>query len=60
MLHVYTMKQDIYTGVITRQANPTISKFSRPCNEFMSVWTMFPYNKSGKCNTSNTAINGLF
>jgi len=37
-----------------------ISKFSRLCNEFMSVSTMFPYNKSGKCNTSNTAINGLF
>ena len=32
--------------VITRTSNPPISQFSRPCNEFMRVWWMFPYNRS--------------
>jgi len=26
--------QDMYSVVITRQSNPPISQFSRPCNEF--------------------------
>ena len=30
--------------VITRQSNPPISKFNKLCNEFMSVWLMFPCN----------------
>ena len=37
----------IYSAVITRQSNPPISKFSRPCNEIMSVWSMF------LCNTNS-------
>ena len=30
--------------VITQQSNPPISQFNNPCNEFMSVWSMFPCN----------------
>jgi len=33
-----------YTVVITQQSNPPISQFSRPYNEFMSFWSMFPCN----------------
>jgi len=35
----------LYSVVITWQSIPPISKLSRPCNEFTSVWSMF------KCNT---------
>jgi len=28
--------------VMTQQCNPPISHFSRPCNEFQSVWSMLP------------------
>ena len=28
------------------KSNPPISKFSRPCNEFTGVWSMFPCNKT--------------
>ena len=34
----------LYSVVITWYANPLISQFNRPCNEFTSVWSMFPYN----------------
>ena len=34
----------LYSGVLTRHSNPSISKFSRPCNEFTSVWSLFVYN----------------
>ena len=47
VLHVYTMDTVLYSAVITRQSNPPISKFSRPCNEIMSVWSMF------LCNTNS-------
>jgi len=41
VLEVYTMDtRYIYSAVITRPANPTISKLSRPCYEFTSVWSM--------------------
>ena len=30
--------------VITWQSNPPISQFISPCNECMSVWSMFPCN----------------
>ena len=36
--------QDIYSVVITWQPNPPISQFSRLCNKFTSVWSMFPCN----------------
>ena len=37
----------LYTAVvITRQSNPPISQFNRPCNEFTSFWSMFVYNSS--------------
>jgi len=35
---------DINFVVITRQSNPSISKFSRPYNEFKSIWSMFSCN----------------
>ena len=35
----------IYFVVITRQSKPPISKCSRQCNEFTSVWSMFPCNR---------------
>jgi len=41
MLHVYSTTRDIYSIVTTRQSNPPISKCSRPCNQFTSVWSMF-------------------
>ena len=44
MFYVYLMTQDIYFVVITRQSNSPISKFSRLCNEFTSVWSMLPCN----------------
>ena len=31
-----------YSVVITRHSNPPISRFRVPCNEFTSVWSMFP------------------
>ena len=34
----------LYSVVITWQSNPPISQFNSPCNEFMSVWSMFVYN----------------
>ena len=34
----------LYSGVTTRHSNPHISQFNSPCNEFMSVWSMFEYN----------------
>ena len=34
----------IYSVVITQQSNPPISQFSRPCDKFTSVWSMFVYN----------------
>jgi len=34
----------LYSVVITRQSNPPISQFRRPCNEFTSVWPVFTYN----------------
>ena len=40
------MTRDIYSVVITLQSNPPISQFSRQCNKFMSVWSMF------SCNTT--------
>ena len=36
--------RDIYSVVITLQSNPPVSKFSSLCNEFSSVWSMFPCN----------------
>ena len=36
----------LYSVAITRQPNPPISQFNSPCNEFTSVWSMFPYNKT--------------
>ena len=30
----------LYSVVITGQCNPPISKYSNPCNEFKSVWSM--------------------
>jgi len=51
------VSQDIYFVVITRQSNPQsnppISKFNRPCNEFTSVWWMFPCN-IWRCNITWT------
>jgi len=35
----------LYSVVIIRQSNPPISQFNSPCNEFMSAWSMFVYNK---------------
>ena len=35
----------LYSVVITLQSNPPISEVSRTCNEFTSVWSMFPCNK---------------
>jgi len=37
------LTRDINSVVTTWQSQP-ISKFSRHCNEFMSVWSMFPCN----------------
>ena len=34
----------LYSVVITRQSNPPISEFNSLCNEFTSVWSMFPCN----------------
>ena len=36
----------VYNGHVlyTRQSNRPVSKFNRPYNEFMSVWSMFPCN----------------
>ena len=31
----------LYSVVITRQSNPPISLINSPCNEFMSIWSMF-------------------
>jgi len=45
VLHVYSMGTRYILNVITQQSNPSISKFSRLCNEFTSVWSMFPYNR---------------
>ena len=33
------------TVVMTRQSYPPISQFNSLCNEFMSVWSMFVYNR---------------
>ena len=41
MLHVYTM--DTCSVVISRQSHSPILQFNSPCNEFMSVWSMFVY-----------------
>ena len=38
------MTRNTYSVVMTQQFNPSISKFSTPCHEFTSVWSMFPYN----------------
>jgi len=35
---------DINIVVITRQSDPPISQFSRPYNEFKSIWSMFSCN----------------
>ena len=35
----------LYSVVTTSQTNPLISQFNGPCNEFMSVWSMFLYNR---------------
>jgi len=41
VLEVYTMDtRYIYSAVITQPGNPTISKLSRPCYEYTSVWSM--------------------
>ena len=40
----WTWDNNIYSVVITRQSNPYISQFSRSCNEFTSVRSMFPYH----------------
>jgi len=42
MFSIYTTY--IFSVLKTQQFNPPISKFSRPCNEFRSVWSMFPCN----------------
>ena len=34
----------LYSVVVTRQSNPPISQFNRPCNEFTIGWPMFVYN----------------
>ena len=36
----------LYSVVVVRPSNPTVSEFSRPWNEYTSVWSMFPYNIS--------------
>ena len=36
----------LYSVVITPQSNPPFSEFNRPCNEFLSVWSVFPNNTS--------------
>ena len=36
----------IFSVVITWQTNPPIPQFNNPCNEFMSVWSMFVYSTS--------------
>jgi len=38
---VYTM--DTCSVVISRQSHSPILQFNSPCNEFMSVWSMFVY-----------------
>jgi len=38
----------LYSVVITRQSNPSISQFRSPCNEFTSFWSMFVYNNLSK------------
>jgi len=38
----------VLTVLITRNSNPSYSKFSRSCNNFTSIWSMFTcktYNK---------------
>ena len=36
----------LYSVVITRTSNPPISQLNSPCNEFMSVWSMFVCNNN--------------
>jgi len=38
----------LYSLIIAVHSNLPISKFSRPCNEFTSVWSTFPYNRNSK------------
>ena len=37
----YVHGRVLYYFVITHQSNTPISRFSRPCNELKSVWSMF-------------------
>jgi len=37
----------LYSGVLTRQSNPSITQFNSPCNKPMSVWSMFVYSNIG-------------
>jgi len=48
VLLVYTMDTYICPVVKTRPPNPPIKKFSSPCNEFMSVWSMFTNNNRNR------------
>jgi len=57
----YQWTRVIYSVVITRQANPPILRFSRLCNEFMCVWSMFPskmfkYISANLILTANTLL----
>jgi len=38
----------VFYVVITRQSNLSISQFNSPCNEFISVWSIFVYNTQGE------------
>jgi len=48
-----------YSVVITWQSNPPISKSSRPCNEFKSVWSMFLCNTNTKPVSTHDTSFGL-
>ena len=45
---VYNGHGFLYYVVLTWQCNQPISQFSSACNEFMSVWSMFVYNRKGE------------
>ena len=48
----------LYSVVITLQSNPPISQFNSLCNEFLSVWTMFVYNKQ-VFKTTKTIVESI-
>ena len=44
VIYMYSKTRDRYSCVTTLHSNPPISKCNRRCNEFTSVWSMFPCN----------------